>query len=37
MKIDQGGESGGERGIQGEREKGLDARGKDKMGYRWIF
>jgi hypothetical protein len=32
MKREQGGESGGERGIQGVRERGLDARGKDRMG-----
>jgi hypothetical protein len=32
MKRDQGGESEGDRGIQGARERGLDARDKDRMG-----
>jgi hypothetical protein len=34
MKREKGGESGGERGrkIQGARERGLDARGKERRG-----
>jgi hypothetical protein len=34
MKIEQGGESGGERGrgIHGVIERGLDERGKERMG-----
>jgi len=32
MKREKGGECGGERGVQGIREWGVDARGKEIMG-----